>query len=378
MGRRARRGHWVVVVALLVNSCTSTKPGVVAHDATPITSPAIVADTAVAVDPDVRIVTLANGLTVYLRKNNRPGASAEMRLVINAGSGQEDADQSGTAHFLEHMMFNGTAQFPGNQLVDTLRSFGMEFGADLNASTNYDETVFELTVPTTKSTNLGTGLDVLREWLSAATLDPAQVDSEKGVVLDEWRQSEQSFHGRAAKTSEAMFLAGSGYEGRQTIGSDTAINAMTPELLRRFYDNWYRPDNAAIMVVGDIDVDSIEAVPPCPFELCSDGIHRRREFRWLAADDHTRRVEPANRRNVRERRARIRRQPSRDVVGETRCDHVESQRDQRVVAQAGGGIVGRERPGQGDLNIACRRIGIEQDVRSRGVEGWQCRLGSSC
>ncbi len=228
----------------------------VARDAAPITR----SDGArVPDDPEVRILTLSNGLTVYLRSNDRPGASAEMRLAVNAGSGQEDPDQSGTAHFLEHMLFNGTTEFPANDLISTLRGFGMEFGADVNAYTSYDETVFELTVPTTKSTNLGTGLDVLREWLSAATLDPKQVESEKGVVLDEWRQRDQSFDGRVAKASEAMFLTGSGYEGRQPIGTDTAINAMTPALLRRFYDTWYRPDNAAIMVVGDIDVDEIEA-----------------------------------------------------------------------------------------------------------------------
>lgn len=256
MGNGGRRVRWVVVVAMLAAGCASTDPGVVARDATPITSSngAPVLD-----DPEVRILTLSNGLTVYIRSNNRPGGSAEMRLAVNAGSGQEDADQSGTAHFLEHMLFNGTTEFPANDLIATLRGFGMEFGADVNAYTSYDETVFELTVPTTKSTNLGTGLDVLREWLSAATLDPKQVESEKGVVLDEWRQRDQSFDGRVAKTSEAMFLTGSGYEGRQPIGTDTAINAMTPELLRRFYDTWYRPDNAAILVVGDIDLDDMEA-----------------------------------------------------------------------------------------------------------------------
>ena len=200
-----------------------------------------------------------NDLTVYLRANDRPGASAEMRLAINAGSGQEDADQAGTAHFLEHMMFNGTAKFPANELIATLRGFGMTFGADVNAYTSYDETVYELTVPTTDSTNLTTGLDVLHEWMSAATLDPVEVEREKGVVLDEWRQRDQSFDGRVGAATEKLMLAGSEYENREPIGTDTAINAMTPDLLRRFYDTWYRPDNAAIMVVGDIDVDEVEA-----------------------------------------------------------------------------------------------------------------------
>jgi zinc protease len=252
------RRRWVLVsVLLLISACTTTGPGVVAREATPIGSGE--GSETIPDDPGVRILKLSNGLTVYLRANDRPGLSAEMRLVINAGSGQEDPDQSGTAHFLEHMMFNGTAKFPANELIDTLRGFGMTFGADVNAYTSYDETVYELTVPTTESTNLTTGLDVLREWLSAATLDPDEVDREKGVVLDEWRQSDQSFDGRVGAATEKMMLAGSEYENRQPIGTDTAINAMTPDLLRRFYDTWYRPDNAAIMVVGDIDVDTVES-----------------------------------------------------------------------------------------------------------------------
>jgi zinc protease len=259
MGKGCRRGSWVVVVAMLAGGCASTDPGVVARDATPISGISASDGATVPDDADVRIFTLANGLTVYLRSNDNPGGSAEMRLAINAGSAQEDPDQSGTAHFLEHMMFNGTAKFPANDLIATLRGFGMAFGADVNAYTSYDETVFELTVPTTESTNLGTGLDVLREWLSAATLDPQQVEREKGVVLDEWRQRDQTFDGRVGNAIESMFLKGSGYEGRAPIGGDSAINAMSTDLLRRFYDTWYRPDNAAIMVVGDIDVDEMES-----------------------------------------------------------------------------------------------------------------------
>ena len=264
MGRRCRRGLWAAVVAVTVSGCASTDPGVVARDASPVASPD---DETVRDDPDVRIVTLSNGLRVYLRSNNRPGGSTEMRLAINAGSGQEDSDQSAVAHFLEHMLFNGTTLFPENKLIDTLRDFGMSFGADVNAYTSYDETVYELTVPTSELSNVGTGLDVLREWLSAATLDPDQVELEKGVVLDEWRVRDQSLEGRVGRAAEEMFLTGSGYEGRQPIGSDAAIKAMTPELLRRFYDTWYRPDNAAIMVVGEIDIDEVEAEIRERFEL---------------------------------------------------------------------------------------------------------------
>ena len=248
----------MVLLALLAGGCASTDPGVVAREASSIGELGAAGDVTVRDDPDVRILTLSNGLTVYIRSNAQPGGSVEMRLAINAGSGQENPDQSGTAHFLEHMMFNGTTKFPANDLIATLRGFGMQFGADVNAYTSYDETVFELTVPLSSTSNVGTGLDVLREWLSAATLDPDQVESEKGVVLDEWRQRDQSFEGRVGNASEAMLLTGSGYEHRQPIGTDAAIKAMTPELLRRFYDTWYRPDNSAIMVVGDINADEIE------------------------------------------------------------------------------------------------------------------------
>src|SRR3954452_1542710 len=269
MRARSRRIGWVVVAAFLAAGCASTNPGVIARDASRIAATDDGAEP-VPQDPGVRIITLTNGLSVYLRANDRPGASAELRLVINAGSGQEDPDQSGTAHFLEHMMFNGTTEFPANELIDTLRGFGMQFGADVNAFTSYDETVYELTVPMADPANLDTGLDVLREWLSAATLDPSQVDSEKGVVLDEWRQRDQSLDGRIEKAAEDLLLTGSGYDGRQPIGSDATITAMTPELLRRFYDTWYRPDNAAIMIVGDIDVDKVETKIRDQFEGLSE------------------------------------------------------------------------------------------------------------
>ena len=170
----------------------------------------------------------------------------------------EEPDQSGVAHFLEHMLFNGTEQFPENELIDVLRGFGAEFGADINAFTSYDETVYQLTVATDDDEVVATGLDVLAQWLSAATLDPTAVEQERGVVLDEWRGSDQSSQGRLFDAIERLFLAGTGYEGRDPIGTSEAIESMTPEPLRRFYDDWYRPDNAALVVVGDIDVDDIE------------------------------------------------------------------------------------------------------------------------
>jgi zinc protease len=215
------------------------------------------ADERVADDPLTQVSELDNGLTVYLRQNEQPGGQAEMRLVVNAGSARQSDDQSGVAHFLEHMLFNGTAKYPGNELIDTLRGFGMEFGADVNAYTSFDETVYSLTVPTDNPSNLIDGVGVLAQWLSAATLDPDEVIAERGVVLSEWRDRDQSFSGREFSAAEQMYLSVGSYAGRAPIGTEEAINSMTVEPLRRFYDDWYRPDNAAVVIVGDIDIDEV-------------------------------------------------------------------------------------------------------------------------
>ena len=124
-----------------------------------------------------------------IRANDNPGGRVDMRLVVDAGSVDEDADQSGVAHFLEHMLFNGTEEFPENELVATLRSFGASFGADVNAYTTYDETVYELTMPTAGRRGRRDRAAILEQWLTSATIDPAQVEAERGVVLDEWRGS---------------------------------------------------------------------------------------------------------------------------------------------------------------------------------------------
>ena len=209
-------------------------------------------------DPAVRTGELANGLRYYIRSNDNPGAKAELRLVIAAGSVHELGATTGIAHFVEHMLFNGTEQFPENELIATLRSFGAAFGADVNASTGYDTTVYQLTVPNADET-VELGLTVLQQWLSHATIDPQQVEDERGVILDEWRVRTQSTSGRLFAATEPMFLRGTPYDGRSPIGTAGSIGATTVDELRQFYDRHYRPDNAALVVVGDIDVGDIEA-----------------------------------------------------------------------------------------------------------------------
>ena len=209
-------------------------------------------------DPAITSGTLDNGLQYFIRRNDNPGARVEMRLSIDAGSALQEPDQGGGAHFLEHMLFNGTEQFPENDLIAVLRSFGASFGADISASTSYDETVYQLTMPTADPSIVSTGLDVLQQWLSAATLDPDQVVAERGVVLDEWRSRAQSVNGRVFDEIQRFFLDASPYENRKPIGTDDEINETIDGPLRAFYDDWYRPDNAAVVVVGDIDVADVE------------------------------------------------------------------------------------------------------------------------
>jgi zinc protease len=210
------------------------------------------------IDPAIVTGTLDNGLQYFIRENDNPGSRVEMRLTIDAGAAFQTEDQGGGAHFLEHMLFNGTEQFPENELIAVLRSFGAGFGADINAYTSYDETVYELTMPTADPSTVETGLDVLQQWLSAATIDTAQVEAERGVVLDEWRGSAQSANGRVFDEIQKFFLDGSPYENRKPIGTDDEISGTTDGPLRAFYDDWYRPDNASVIVVGDINAQEME------------------------------------------------------------------------------------------------------------------------
>jgi zinc protease len=228
-------------------------------DTTPIEAPDPSGLPAISeADGEIVIGQLDNGIRYLIRENDNPGGRVEMRLAIDAGSALETDDQSGGAHFLEHMLFNGTEEFPENELIAVLRSFGAAFGADINAYTSYDETVYQLTMPTEDPATVETGLDVLEQWLTSATIDPDQVVAERGVVLDEWRGSAASSNGRIFDALEELYLAGSPYEGRDPIGTDTAIESTIDVPLRRFYDDHYRPTNASVIVVGSIDTGEIE------------------------------------------------------------------------------------------------------------------------
>jgi len=209
-------------------------------------------------DPDTRVGVLENGLTYYLRENDSPGASIELRLVVNAGSVQQEVPDSGVAHFLEHMLFNGTESFPGNVLKDALESLGIQFGPELNAFTSFDETVYELWATTDTEASVDTAIQVLAEWATSATIDPVEVEAERGVVRDELRQRTESADGQILIDFLDLYTAGTGYENSAPIGTATWAETMEEAPLRTFYDRWYRPDNMAVVIVGDIPVEVLE------------------------------------------------------------------------------------------------------------------------
>jgi zinc protease len=209
------------------------------------------------VDPNVRIGKLSNGLTYYIRKNNLPEKRVEMRLVVNTGSVMEDDDQLGLAHFMEHMNFNGTKRFPKNELVSFLQSIGVQFGADLNAYTGFDETVYILPVPTDKPGLVDKGLQILEDWAHNASLDSLEIEKERGVVIEEWRLSRGADE-RMMKQTLPIQYQGSRYASRLPIGTKESLDGFTHAALKRFYTDWYRPDEQAVVVVGDIDVNEME------------------------------------------------------------------------------------------------------------------------
>jgi len=209
------------------------------------------------VDPKLKIGRLSNGLTYYIRHNGLPEKRVELRLVVNAGSVMEDDDQLGLAHFMEHMGFNGSKHFPKNELVSFLQKAGVKFGADLNAYTSFDETVYILPVPTDKPGLVNKGLQILEDWAHNALIDPAEIEKERGVVIEEWRLSRGADE-RMMKQTLPVQYRGSKYAERLPIGTKEVLERFSPDALKRFYTDWYRPDLQAVIVVGDIDVNEIE------------------------------------------------------------------------------------------------------------------------
>ncbi|QYF93883.1 insulinase family protein [Massilia sp. PAMC28688] len=229
------------------------------------------------VSPQVTVGKLPNGLTYYLRKNTRPQNKLELRLVVKAGSILEDDDQQGFAHFLEHMAFNGTSNFKKQELVSYLESIGVRFGADLNAYTSFDETVYILPIPTTRRSNVEQGFRVLRDWAGGITLNAADIDQERPVLLEELRLGKGARDRMDTELLPKMFN-GSRYAQRLPIGQEAIIRKGSHEALRRFYRDWYRPDLMAVIVVGDIDTADAERLVKRHFSDLKNPAQPRKRF----------------------------------------------------------------------------------------------------
>lgn len=208
-------------------------------------------------DSQVKVGKLTNGLTYYIRKNSEPKNRAELRLVIKAGSVLETDEQLGLAHFMEHMAFNGTKNFPKNELVSFLQTSGVRFGADLNAYTSFDETVYQLPVPTDSARLFERAFQILEDWAHNITLDPAEIEKERGVILEEWRLG-RGAQQRMRDKYFPLILNNSRYANRLPIGKEDVIKNFKPEVLRQFYQDWYRPDLMAVVAVGDFDAAQVE------------------------------------------------------------------------------------------------------------------------
>jgi len=211
----------------------------------------------IPMDPSVKTGTLPNGMKYYIKKNNLPEKKVDFRLAINAGSILEDENQRGLAHFMEHMNFNGTKNFPDNKLVDFLQSIGVKFGQHLNAYTSFDETVYMLPVPLDKPGNLDAGLKVMEDWAFNATLTDEQINKERGVVLEELRLG-LGADKRMSDKYLPKLLHKSQYANRLPIGTKEVLQNFKPDVIRQFHKDWYRPDLMAIVVVGDINVEEVE------------------------------------------------------------------------------------------------------------------------
>ncbi|MEI9918759.1 MAG: insulinase family protein [Bacteroidota bacterium] len=235
----------------------------------------------IPVDPLIKKGKLANGLTYYIKKNSMPEKKVELRLAVKAGSVLEADDQQGLAHFTEHMAFNGSKHFKKNDLVSFLQSIGVQFGADLNAYTGFDETVYILPIPTDKPGNLEQGFTALEDWASTVTFDSKEIDKERGIVLEEARLGK----GASDRMNKVIFpklFEGSTYANRIPIGKEQILKNFKSASIKKYYADWYRPDLMAVIVVGDVDPAEAETLIKKHFDhLKNPKNERPREYKGV-------------------------------------------------------------------------------------------------
>ena len=208
-------------------------------------------------DPSVKTGLLKNGFRYYIKRNVEPAGRATIYLANKAGSILENEEERGIAHFIEHMNFNGTKHFPKNELISYLERSGVKFGADLNAYTGFDETVYQLPLPTDNADLWNNGLQIMRDWAADATLDQTEFDKERGVIQEE-RRMRKDAGSRIAEQYRPILYNHSRYADRMPIGKDNVVLKSDVSVARNFYKRWYRPDLQALIIVGDIDINAVE------------------------------------------------------------------------------------------------------------------------
>ena len=221
-----------------------------------VTKPA--ASPALPIDPNVKIGKLPNGLVYYIRKNVEPKNRAELYLGNKIGSLMENEEQLGLAHFTEHMAFNGTKDFPKNEIINYLQKAGVRFGADLNAYTGFNQTVYQLPIPTDSAEVFKTGFKILANWAGKVTMDGKEIDNERGVIIEEDRQRGKNAQQRISKQLLPFLLGDSRYAKRIPIGDVDLLQKFTHDKIRNFYKDWYRPNLQTVIAVGDFDVNEVE------------------------------------------------------------------------------------------------------------------------
>jgi zinc protease len=259
MTSRLPRLRCAIVLTLLASGASLHAQG------TPSRPPGVQAPVAVAtspeavlpLDPAIRSGRLPNGLRYFLRQNGRPAKRVSLRLAVDVGSIQEADDQRGLAHFLEHMAFNGSANFKPGELVAFLESIGARFGPHVNASTSFDETIYMLDVPTDRDGYVDKGLLALRDFAGGISLLPEEIDKERGVVIEEWR-GRLGAGSRITDQQLPVLFAKSRYADRLPIGLPETLKTFPHQRLRDFYRTWYRADRMAVVVAGDVPVDEAE------------------------------------------------------------------------------------------------------------------------
>lgn len=247
---RIRKQLWFLLIIgmMLLVSC-SDKTVIKENDEIILSQP-------IPLDSKILKGTLDNGMTYYIRENNKPEERAELRLAVNAGATLEDDTQKGFAHLLEHLHFNGMEDYPHNTLIDTLERIGIRFGRDLNAYTSFDETVYMLQIPTDSLELLKMGVNILENWAFKLLLDSLEVEKEKGVVIEEFRYG-RSARARMFDEHIKVLFEGSRYADRLTIGDTLIIRKAPHSEIKRYYKDWYRPDLMAVIAIGDFEADSM-------------------------------------------------------------------------------------------------------------------------